>query len=121
MKLSLNRILFFIAVGTPSLMSGEPDLRLIKETAVAIGKALKEKENYTLIVTRSTVVPGTTRDLILPLLEEHSGKKAGENFGICMSPEFLRQGAAVHDTSFPDSVVIGELDERSGRRPGAFL
>jgi UDP-glucose 6-dehydrogenase len=70
---------------------------------VAIGKALKEKESYTLIVTRSTVVPGTTRDLILPLLEEHSGKKAGENFGICMSPEFLRQGAAVHDTRFPDS------------------
>ncbi|MGB7064379.1 MAG: nucleotide sugar dehydrogenase, partial [Syntrophobacteria bacterium] len=96
------------------LMSGEPDLRLIKKTAVAIGKALKEKESYTLIVTRSTVAPGTTRDLILPLLEEHSGKKAGENFGICMSPEFLRQGAAVHDTRFPDSVVIGELDERSG-------
>jgi len=110
----LESDIVFIAVGTPSLMSGEPDLRLIKETAVAIGKALKEKENYTLIVTRSTVVPGTTRDLILPLLEEHSGKKAGENFGICMSPEFLRQGAAVHDTSFPDSVVIGELDERSG-------
>jgi len=95
-------------------MSGEADLRLIKETARAIGTALKEKQDYTLVVTRSTVVPGTTRNVVLPLVEEHSGKKAGEDFGICMSPEFLRQGAAVHDTQNPDSVVIGELDKRSG-------
>ena len=110
----LNADILFIAVGTPSLMSGEADLRLIKETAEAIGQALREKENYTLVVTRSTVVPGTTRNLVLPLLEEHSGKKAGETFGVCMSPEFLRQGAAVLDTQSPDSVVIGELDKRSG-------
>lgn len=106
--------ILFIAVGTPSLMSGEADLRLIKETAQAIGETLKEKQEYTLVVTRSTVVPGTTRNLVLPLVEEHSGKKAGVDFGICMSPEFLRQGAAVNDTQSPDSVVIGELDKRSG-------
>ena len=106
--------ILFIAVGTPSLMSGEADLRLIKETAQAIGTGLKEKDDYTLVVTRSTVVPGTTRYLVLPLLEQHSGKKAGRDFGVCMSPEFLRQGAAVQDTQAPDSVVIGELDERSG-------
>lgn len=106
--------ILFIAVGTPSLMSGEADLRLIKATSEAIGAALKDKEGYTLVVTRSTVVPSTTRNLVLPLVEEHSGKKAGEDFGICMSPEFLRQGEAVHDTQFPDSVVIGELDKRSG-------
>ncbi len=106
--------ILFIAVGTPSLMSGEADLRLIKETAQAIGTALKEKDEYTLVVTRSTVVPSTTRHLVLPLLEQHSGKKAGTDFGVCMSPEFLRQGAAVRDTQSPDSVVIGELDARSG-------
>jgi UDPglucose 6-dehydrogenase len=110
----LQSDILFIAVGTPSLMSGEADLRLIKETAEAIGTAIKDKQDYTLIVTRSTVVPSTTRSLVLPLVEEHSGKKAGEDFGICMSPEFLRQGAAVHDTQSPDSVVIGELDMRSG-------
>jgi len=110
----LNSDILFIAVGTPSLMSGEADLRLIKQTAEAIGAVLRDKTGYTLIVTRSTVVPGTTRNLVLPLLEEHSGKKAGKDFGVCMSPEFLRQGAAVHDTQFPDSVVIGELDQRSG-------
>jgi UDPglucose 6-dehydrogenase len=110
----LGSDILFIAVGTPSLMSGEADLRLIKETAQAIGTALKEKQDYTLVVIRSTVVPTTTRNLVLPLVEEHSGKKVGEYFGVCMSPEFLRQGAAVHDTQFPDSVVIGELDKRSG-------
>lgn len=110
----LKSDILFIAVGTPSLMSGEADLRLIKETAVAIGETLREKDDYTLVVTRSTVVPGTTRNLVLPLLEEHSGKKAGKDFGVCMSPEFLRQGAAVLDTQSPDSVVIGQLDERSG-------
>ncbi len=106
--------ILFIAVGTPSLMSGEADLRLIKQTAEAIGAVLRDKSGYTLVVTRSTVVPGTTRNLVLPLLEEHSGKKAGKDFGVCMSPEFLRQGAAVKDTQSPDSVVIGEFDKRSG-------
>jgi UDPglucose 6-dehydrogenase len=116
----LSSDILFIAVGTPSLMSGEADLRLIKETAQAIGTALKDKKGYTLVVTRSTVVPSTTRQLVLPLLEEHSGKKAGKDFGVCMSPEFLRQGAAVQDTQSPDSVVIGELDERSGETLEAF-
>jgi UDPglucose 6-dehydrogenase len=110
----LESDILFIAVGTPSLVSGEADLRLIKETAKEIGTALKEKQDYTLVVVRSTVVPSTTRNIVLPLVEEHSGKTAGKDFGICMSPEFLRQGAAVHDTQSPDSVVIGELDKRSG-------
>ena len=110
----LNSDIFFIAVGTPSLMSGEADLRLIKETAAAIGEALQEKETYSLVIARSTIVPGTTRNIIIPLLEKHSGKKAGVDFGVCMSPEFLRQGSAVHDTSHPDSVIVGEVDMRSG-------
>jgi len=110
----LNSDIFFIAVGTPSLMSGEADLRLIKETSTEIGKALKDKKEYCVVVARSTIVPGTTRTVIIPLLEGASGKKAGKDFGVCMSPEFLRQGAAVHDTQNPDSVVIGELDPRSG-------
>ncbi|HOW98576.1 MAG TPA: UDP-glucose/GDP-mannose dehydrogenase family protein [Kiritimatiellia bacterium] len=104
----------FIAVGTPSLMSGEADLSLVKETAAAIGKALKKRKAYSLIVARSTIVPGTTRNIIIPIVEKHSGKKAGRDFGVCMSPEFLRQGAALKDTSEPDSVVVGEFDKRSG-------
>jgi UDPglucose 6-dehydrogenase len=110
----LNSDICFIAVGTPSLMSGEADLSLIKGTTTEIGRALRDKTEYTLVIARSTIVPGTTRNVIIPLLEEHSGKKAGVDFGVCMSPEFLRQGAAVEDTRSPDSVVVGELDERSG-------
>jgi len=110
----LNSDIFFISVGTPSLMSGEADLRLIKATSTSIGEALKEKKEYSLVVARSTIVPGTTRNIIIPLLEKASGKKAGKDFGVCMSPEFLRQGAAVCDTQTPDSVVVGELDKRSG-------
>jgi UDPglucose 6-dehydrogenase len=110
----LNSDICFIAVGTPSLMSGEADLSIIKETSKAIGQALAGKDEYTLVVARSTIVPGTTRNDIIPLLEEYSGKKAGEHFGVCMSPEFLRQGAAVEDTRTPDSVVIGQFDKRSG-------
>ncbi|MEW6442878.1 MAG: UDP-glucose/GDP-mannose dehydrogenase family protein [bacterium] len=116
----LESDILFIAVGTPSLMSGEADLRLIKQTAAAIGDALREKSRYTLVVARSTIVPGTTRNVILPLIEEHSGKKAGRDFGLCMSPEFLRQGAAVEDTREPDSVVIGQFDARSGDVLEAF-
>jgi UDPglucose 6-dehydrogenase len=116
----LKSDILFVAVGTPSLMSGEADLRLIKETAAAIGAAIRKKKGYTLIVVRSTVVPGTTRNLVLPIVEEHSGKKAGDAFGLCMSPEFLRQGAAIHDTQSPDSVVIGELDKHSGDVLEAF-
>jgi UDPglucose 6-dehydrogenase len=115
-----NSDICFIAVATPSLMSGEADLSLIKDTTRAIGKALLRKDRYTLIVARSTIVPGTTRNVIIPLLEEHSGKKAGKDFGVCMSPEFLRQGAAVEDTRNPDSVIIGEYDQRSGEVLEAF-
>ncbi len=110
----LNSDIFFIAVGTPSLMSGEADLRLIKETAIAIGESLRKKKTYSLVVARSTIVPGTTRNLIIPLLEKHSRKKAGRDFGVCMSPEFLRQGAALQDTRRPDSVIIGQFDKKSG-------
>ncbi|HUI93761.1 MAG TPA: UDP-glucose/GDP-mannose dehydrogenase family protein [Chitinivibrionales bacterium] len=117
---ALKSDICFIAVGTPSLVSGEADLSLVKDTAAAIGKALKKKDKYSVIVARSTIVPGTTRNVIIPLLEQYSGKKAGRDFGVCMSPEFLRQGAAVKDTSEPDSVVIGEFDRKSGDFLAAF-
>jgi UDPglucose 6-dehydrogenase len=66
------------------------------------------------VVTKSTVVPGTTEDLVRPVVEEHSGKKAGVDFGLVMNPEFLRQGQAVHDSLYPDRIVIGEMDEKAG-------
>jgi len=110
----INSDISFICVGTPMLEDKSIDLSYIYDCSVEIGKALKNKDKYHLIVTRSTVVPGTTRNLIGKTIEEYSGKKIGKDFGLCMQPEFLREGNAVYDTFFPNRVVIGELDQRSG-------
>jgi UDPglucose 6-dehydrogenase len=104
----------FICVGTPSLPDGSADLSAVKSTAKDIGTVLKNKDDYHVVVTKSTIVPGTTENLVLPTVEKYSGKKVGRDFGLCMNPEFLRQGQAVHDSLTPDRIVIGEYDERSG-------
>jgi len=103
----------FICVGTPSKGDGSIDLIFIKEVAVEIAKIIKQKDDYHLIVVKSTVLPGTTRDIILPLLEKHSKKKIGKDFGLAMNPEFLREGIAVNDFLNPDRIVIGAYDEKS--------
>lgn len=103
----------FISVGTPSGLLDYIDLKYVKEVSRGIGEALKEKPDYHLVVVKSTVVPGTTEHSVLPLLEKHSGKKAGADFGLAMNPEFLREGKAIEDFMHPDRIVIGALDERS--------
>lgn len=105
----------FICVGTPSGPDGEIDLSLIKAASKSIGMALKNSENYHVVTVKSTVVPETTQNVIIPIIEECSQKKAGMDFGVAVNPEFLREGNAIHDFMHPDRVVIGELDERSGR------
>jgi UDPglucose 6-dehydrogenase len=101
-----------IAVGTP--FDGEEiDLRFVEEAAIQIGRVLKKKSAYHVVVVKSTVVPGTTDDVITPLLEKASGKVAGADFGVAMNPEFLREGEAVHDFMSPDRVILGALDERT--------
>ena len=79
-----------------------------------IGEALSGKDNYHVVVAKSTIPPGTTEKIILPHVERFSGKKVGSDFGLCMNPEFLRQGEAVHDSMNPDRIVIGEYDKKSG-------
>lgn len=106
----------FICVGTPSMEDGSIDLRQVEGASGEIGQALREKEDYHVVAVKSTVVPGTTEDFVVPILEKFSGKKAGVDFGVCMNPEFLREGRAIDDFLFPRNtgIVIGELDERSG-------
>jgi UDPglucose 6-dehydrogenase len=110
----LDTDITFIATGTPSRSDGNIDLQYIEKTADEIGEALKKKNSYHLIVVKSTIVPGTTEFLVKPAIEKHSGKNCGVDFGLCMNPEFLRQGAAIHDTLNPDRIVIGEFDQKSG-------
>lgn len=98
----------FVCVATPSDSEGAINLRYIRESIEKIAKILKEKDDYHVIVIKSSVVPGTTEGVILPML-----KKAG-NFGLCVNPEFLRQGRALRDFLYPDRIIIGEYDKRSG-------
>lgn len=107
--------LSIIAVGTP--FDGERiDLSYIKMAAAQIGTALASKNTYHVVVVKSTVVPGTTDGIVLPILEEASGKKAGKDFGVGMNPEFLREGEAVSDFMAPDRIVLGAIDDKSLNR-----
>lgn len=109
-----NTDLSFVCVGTPSQLNGNLDLTSVRRVCELIGDALKEKGTRHTIVIRSTILPGTMRNVVIPALEQHSGKKAGADFGICNNPEFLREGSAVDDFRSPPKTVIGELDIESG-------
>jgi UDPglucose 6-dehydrogenase len=113
-KAVLETDLTFNAVGTPSRPDGSIDLQFIEASTRETGKALKQKSTYHVVVIKSTVVPGTTQDVVKPILEKESKKKCGSGFGLCMSPEFLRQGSAFKDTMHTDRIVIGEYDKKSG-------
>ncbi len=101
-----------IAVGTPF---GEEriDLAQIEAAARSIGEALATKDDYHVVAVKSTVVPGTTEDVVLPILADASGKTPGADFGVGMNPEFLREGVAVPDFLNPDRIVVGGIDDRA--------
>jgi UDPglucose 6-dehydrogenase len=113
-KAVLETDLTFNAVGTPSKPDGSIDLQFIKTSAHEIGKALNQKSTYHVVIIKSTVIPGTTQNIVKPILEKESKKKCGPDFGLCMNPEFLRQGSAFKDTLHTDRIVIGEYDKKSG-------
>ena len=116
-----NSNISFICVPTPTTPEGI-DLSYIKEATKNIGKVLANKEGYHLVVVKSTVVSGTTEDVVIPILEKYSGKKAGSEIGACMNPEFLTEisGSWSKDKSTKkdffteDRIVIGEYDKKSG-------
>jgi GDP-mannose 6-dehydrogenase len=106
--------LSMICVGTPSLRTGDLDLSHMEAVCKEIGAALRHQPTYHTVVVRSTVIPGTVRGIVIPILESASGKVAGEDFGVAINPEFLREGTAIRDFSEPPMTVIGELDARAG-------
>lgn len=104
----------FVIVPTPSEDNGSFSLEYAKNAFTEISKALKEKDDYHLIVLTSTVLPGSTRYGLLPILEKESGKICGIHFGLCYSPEFIALGSIIHNFLNPDFNLIGEFDEKSG-------
>ncbi|AQZ34821.1 GDP-mannose 6-dehydrogenase [Pseudomonas sp. NFACC19-2] len=104
----------FICVGTPSKKNGDLELNYIEGVCREIGMAMRDKNERHTVVVRSTVLPGTAKNVVLPILEDCSGKKAGVDFGLAVNPEFLRESTAIKDYDFPPMTVIGELDTASG-------
>ena len=95
-------------------MGGEHLLQYAKWAFQELGRALAEKESYHNVVLTSTVLPGSTRYGLLPVLERQSGKVCGRDFGLCYSPEFIALGSVIHDFLNPDLTLVGEFDDRAG-------
>ena len=114
-KAITNSDITFICVGTPSLENGDIDLSFVDQATSAVAMQLKNKNSFHSIIIKSTVVPGTTKNHVIPLLEQVTGKTVGKDFGVGMNPEFLREGVAVDDFLHPDRVVNGFIDEQTGK------
>lgn len=106
--------LALVCVGTPSRANGSIDLSYVQRVCDQIGQSLRGKREFFTVVIRSTIVPGSVEDILIPILERSSGLKAGSEFGVCMNPEFLREGTSVKDFHEPPKTVIGELTPKSG-------
>jgi GDP-mannose 6-dehydrogenase len=106
--------LFLICVGTPSRSNGDIELKYVRRVCEEIGTALRDHQGAPVVVIRSTMLPGTMREVVIPTLETFSGRRAGVEFGVCIHPEFLREGTAVHDFFNPPKTVIGEFNRASG-------
>ena len=103
-----------VCVGTPSDPGGGLSTRFLEMVTDEIGAALADKDGWHVVVYRSTMVPGTCENLLTPRLESRSGKRAGVDFGVCVNPEYLREGTSVHDFHNPPKTVVGQTDARSG-------
>ena len=97
----------FVTVGTPQNTNGSIDLSIIKKAISTIGENLKKNKKKPIIFIKSTVIPGTMKKIILPILEKKSNKKNGKDFGLISNPEFLQESSAIRDTKFPHVVVLG--------------
>lgn len=108
-----NSDIFFFCVPTPD-KDGKIDLTIMESAIKEFSKLCKNKNEYFLVVIKSTIIPTTTEKVIIPLIEKYSDKKVGTDFGICFNPEFLRDKYALEDFINPDRIVIGGYDKRSG-------
>lgn len=114
-KAVLESEVSFLCVGTPSMRNGKLDLGHIGPVCQEIGAALRKKNSLHLVVLRSTVLPGTAESIVVPTLEKASGKRMGKDFGVCVNPEFMREGTAVADFLEPSITIIGAADSAHGQ------
>lgn len=109
----------FVCVGTPSRPNGDLDTSYVAQVTREIGEALRHSQRPHTVAYRSTLLPGTTEDLLIPLLEAHAGRRVGEGIGVCVNPEFLREGSALEDYANPAKTVVGGAEDEA--RPIAQL
>ncbi len=111
----------FVTVGTPTSSDGSIDLSMIKKSVKEIGKIMYRNKKDQIILIKSTVTPGTMKDIVLPILEKNSKKKAGKNFGLISNPEFLQETSAIKDTKFPHAVVLGGYNTKYMKKAKIFF
>ncbi len=110
----------FLSVGTPTAKDGGCDFTFVRQASRAIGQAIALKSSYHVVVLRCSVPPGTTLDVVVPEIEQASGKRLGADFGVCFNPEFLREGVAVADFFAPPKTVVGASDQRAEKTVSAI-
>jgi UDPglucose 6-dehydrogenase len=113
--------MIFVAVGTPQKSNGAIELSMIKKAVTSIGRVLAKSKNNPIVLIKSTVIPGTMQNVILPILERRSGKKAGREFGLISNPEFLQESSAIRDTELPHVIVLGGYQTKFMKKAKSFF
>ena len=111
----------FITVGTPQKKNGEIDLSFLKSAVSNVGKVISVSKKKPIILVKSTVIPGTMKNVVLPILERNSKKKAGKDFGLISNPEFLQESKAIHDTLKPHAVILGGYKTKFMKKTEKFF
>jgi UDPglucose 6-dehydrogenase len=116
-----NCDMIFVTVGTPQTPLGAVELSMIKKAATTIGQIIRKSKKNPIIFIKSTVIPGTAQNVILPILEKKSGKKADRGFGIISNPEFLQESNAIRDTKYPHAIVLGGKQSKYMKKAKMFF
>jgi len=113
--------IIFVAVGTPQKSNGAIELSMIKKAVTSIGRIIAKSKKSQIVLIKSTVTPGTMQNIILPILEKRTGKKAGKEFGLISNPEFLQESSAIRNTKFPHVIVLGGYQTKFMKKTKSFF